>query len=82
MPRDPHVQKNELIRLDAVLMDVIDHAVFWARLANGHAFVAVARTGTGDPTTGCRVGDRVTVEFSPFDMATARVVSGEGEGSR
>lgn len=74
------MQKNELIRLDAELVDVIDHAVFWATLSNGHRFVAVAKTGTGEPMAPWRVGDRVAVEFSPFDMSTARVMTGECEG--
>lgn len=73
------MQKNELIRLDAVLEDVIDHAVFWAILSNGHRFIAVAKTKTGDPIAAYKVGDRVTVQFSPFDMSTARVMTGEGE---
>ena len=70
------MQKNELIRLDGALVDVIDHAVFSAMLENGHLFVAVAKRRNGDPMTGLQAGDRVTVEFSPFDMSTARVICG------
>ncbi len=55
-------------------MDVIDHAVFSAMLENGHRFVAVAKYRNGNPLTGLRPGDRVAVEFSPYDMSTARVV--------
>lgn len=74
------MQKNELIRLDARLHDVIDHAVFAARLSNGHAFVAVAKRKGGAPIGGFRPSDRVTVEFSPFDMSTAHIISAPDTG--
>ena len=78
------MQKNELIRLDARLLDVIDHAVFRAELANGHRIVAVARGRGGRPTGKGNVNDMGTVEMSPFDMSQGRVVgkagrSGQGE---
>jgi translation initiation factor IF-1 len=68
------VQKSELIRLDARLLDVIDHAVFHAELANGHRFVAIAKDGQGRPLEQVKVSDTVTVEMSPFDMSQGRVV--------
>ena len=68
------MQKNELIRLDARLVDVIDHAVFRAELANGHRFVAIARDREGRPQGQFTVNDTVTVEMSPFDMSQGRVV--------
>ena len=68
------MQKNELIRLDARLVDVIDHAVFRAELANGHRFVAIARDRGGRPQEQFKVNDTVTVEMSPFDMSQGRVV--------
>ena len=69
------MEKKELIRLDARLCDVIVHAVFAAELANGHTFVALAKQKSGKVIPGFRPSDRVTVEFSPFDMSTAHIVS-------
>ena len=74
------MQKNELIRLDARLHDVIDHAVFAAKISNGHAFVAVAKQKGGTLIEGFRSLDRVTVEFSPFDMSTAHIISAPDTG--
>ena len=74
------MQKNELIRLDARLRDVIDHAVFAAELSNGHEFVALAKQRGGTPIEGFRCSDRVTVEFSPFDMSTAHIISAPDTG--
>ena len=70
------MQRNERIRLDAVLLDVIDHSVFSAELGNGHRFVAVAKGRSGDALPGYAPKDEVVVEFSPYDMSTARVITG------
>jgi len=68
--------------LDARLESVIKGQVFRARLANGHVFTAFAgRTGGGTPV---RVGDRVAVALSPYDMSRGRIVgkdAGEHEGA-
>ena len=69
------MQKKERIKLDAVLLDVIDDAVFSAELENGHRFVAVAKGRNGEPLRGFSPEDRVWVEFSPYDMSTAQVSS-------
>ena len=73
------MQKNELIRLDARLVDVIDHAVFWGELENGHRFAAVAKGSVGCGFEGLKPPARVTVEFSPFDMSKGTVVGVAGE---
>lgn len=70
------MQNNELIRLDAQLVDMIDHAVFTAELPNGHRFVAVGKNGQwkefGDEKPPCEV----RVEISPYDMSRGHIISG------
>ena len=68
----------ETIALDARVVSVIKEQIFRAQLANGHAFTAfVGRTGG---TTAIRIGDRVAVALSPYDMSRGRIVmKGEGE---
>lgn len=70
------MEKNELIRLDARLLDVIDHAVFTAELANGHRFVAVAKRCDAEAWQAFRLPCRVLVEMSPFDMSRGFLVAG------
>ena len=75
-------EKSERIGLDAVLESVIDDSVFSAVLENGHRFVAVAKGRNGRPLAGVHLGDRVNVEFSPYDMSRGRVVAGPEQGNR
>ena len=64
-----------------MLETVIDESVFSAVLENGHRFVAVAKGRNGRPLAGIHPGDRVAVEFSPYDMSRGRVVAEPGAGS-
>ncbi len=70
------MEKNELIRLDARLLDVIDHAVFSAELANGHRFVVVAKQVDAEVLALLRPPCMVVVEMSPFDMSRGFLVAG------
>jgi translation initiation factor IF-1 len=71
------MQKNELIRLDATLSDVIDDSVFSAVLENGHRFIALAKAKGGRKFGPFRLTDRVKVVFSPFDMSVAHIEPAE-----
>ncbi|MDF7807047.1 translation initiation factor IF-1 [Pontiellaceae bacterium B12219] len=67
------MDKKETILLDACLLDVIDKHAFDAELSNGHRFVAFL----GRNDFGCKhplTGEMVTVEMSPYDMSTGRLV--------
>ena len=66
------MDKKETILLDARLLSVIDNSAFGAELPNGHRFVAFYLPD--DPGEDLRVGDRVVVEMSPFDMSKGRLV--------
>jgi len=67
------MQKNELIQLDATLVDVIDDSVFSATLENGHRFIALAKEKGGRKFGPFRLTDPVKVVFSPYDMSVARI---------
>ena len=68
------MQKKELIRLDAQLEDVIDHAVFAAKLPNGHRFVAVGKRGKSKEFSQLTPPCEVRVEMSPYDMSRGHIV--------
>lgn len=69
-------EQEEMIFLDAEILDTISNRAFRARLANGHEFVAYCR----DPAGAAPIvaGARVTVRVSPFDFSTGEVVSEKG----
>lgn len=66
--------KRELILLDADLENMISNSVFHAVLKNGHTLVAYVPRGDAGTATFLRVGDRVRVEMSPYDMSRGRIV--------
>lgn len=66
--------KNENIRLDARIHDMIDDAAFLARLANGHEFVAYAAGPEKAAARTLKPGDEVVVDMSPFDMGQGRIL--------
>ena len=67
------MHKKETILLDARLKTVIDNNAFGAELLNGHPFVAFFRRGEVALAVS-EIGDRVTVEMSPYDMSKGRLV--------
>jgi translation initiation factor IF-1 len=67
--------KKECFVLDAVLKSVLDHTTFNAELPNGHEIVVFPRRQDADRTSALlRVGSRVQVEMSPFDMSKGTIV--------
>ncbi|MCX6996209.1 MAG: translation initiation factor IF-1 [Kiritimatiellaeota bacterium] len=60
--------------LDAQVLSVIKDNVFRAQLANGHELVAYAGRSSGVAAAGVRIGDRVSVALSPYDMSQGRIV--------
>ncbi|GEM_PF-675564 len=71
--------KKEEIRLDATLLSAIDYATFLAKLDNGHEFVAFLRPLRPPESLGLEAGKRVEVEFSPYDMQQAVILTHEFE---
>ena len=66
--------KKETILLDARLVAMIDKHAFDAELENGHQLVAFfERKSKNKQCVNC--GDRVKVEFSPYDMSKGRIIS-------
>ena len=76
------MQKNELIQLDATLLDMIDDSVFSATLENGHRFIALAKAKGGRKFGPFGLTDQVKVAFSPYDMSVARIETAESPESK
>lgn len=67
------MHSDELIVVDAKLVDVIDNRAFRAQLSNGHGFVAFRRPG--EHVIDLQPGQSVQVRMSPFDMSVGEVVA-------
>ena len=68
--------KKEIIKLDTVIVDVIEITTYVSELGNGHRMVAVAdgRWTPGPRITGLSVGDRVMLAVCPGDMTRGWIV--------
>jgi len=66
---------KECFVLDAVLKDVIHQSTFNAELPNGHEIVAFSRRQDAERACAVlKIGSRVQVEMSPFDMSKGTIV--------
>jgi len=69
------VRGKEIIELDAVVVGVIEHRAFRARLGNGHEFTAfVPREKTPASGVACAPGARLRVALSPFDLSRGEIL--------
>jgi len=66
--------KKEKILLDAMLEYEVDSPTFRARLGNGHGFSAYPSAQIKASDEQLKVGDKVQVHFSPFDMSKAMII--------
>jgi len=69
--------KKETILLDARLMSVIDKNAFSAKLSNGHRFVVFFKPEKIKSDVP-KIGEKVMVEMSPYDMSKGELVITKG----
>lgn len=65
---------SENFALDATLKAVLNTTAFRAELSNGHEFTAFAKRGEALQSAGLRLGMKVRVELSPYDMSRGRII--------
>lgn len=66
--------KEELIEVEGVVTDVLPDARFRVRLENGHEIIAYTAGRMRKFRIRTLVGDRVTVEMTPYDLDKGRLV--------
>jgi len=66
--------KQEPIELDGVVTEVLPDQNFRVRLANDHIVLAYAAGKMSKFRIRVLVGDRVTLQLSPYDMSRGRIV--------
>jgi translation initiation factor IF-1 len=66
--------KEEPIQLEGVISKVMPSTLFKVKLANGHEVLAHISGKMRKRWIRIAVGDKVTVEMSPYDLSKARIV--------
>jgi len=65
--------KEELISIDGAVSELLPNAMFLVRLDNGSDVLAHASGKMRRHRIRMLVGDRVTVEMTPYDLTKARI---------
>ena len=66
--------KEELLELEGVVTEVLPDARFRVELNNGHEIIAYTAGRMKKFRIRTMVGDRVTVEMTPYDLDKGRVI--------
>ena len=69
------MSREDAIRLVGRVVEVMSDRLCRVELSNGHQLLAHASGRRGPTLGGLAVDCRLTVEISPFDFSTGRVVS-------
>lgn len=70
--------KKDVIRLRGEVIEALPDSMFRVRLDNGHVALCVISGKMRKYFIKVVVGDRVVVEFSPYDLTRGRIVYREG----
>lgn len=65
--------KQDLIKLDGVIVEALSNAMFRARLENGHEIIAHISGKMRMNYIKILPGDKVSVEMSPYDLNKGRI---------
>jgi len=67
------VAKEDVIELEGKVVEVLPNAMFQVELQNGHRILAHISGKLRMNFIKILVGDRVTVELSPYDLTRGRI---------
>ncbi|RME08532.1 MAG: translation initiation factor IF-1 [Anaerolineae bacterium] len=65
---------NDKIRIDGTVIEALPGTQFKVRLDNGHEIIAYLSGKMRKYYIRVLLGDRVTIEMSPYDMTRGRIV--------
>lgn len=66
--------KEELIEFEGVILELLPNAMFRVELDNGHEVLGHTSGRMRKNRIRVLVGDRVTVEMTPYDLSKGRVI--------
>ncbi|WP_425364685.1 translation initiation factor IF-1 [Candidatus Tisiphia endosymbiont of Mystacides longicornis] len=66
--------KEELINFEGVVLELLPNATFRVKLENGHFIIAHTSGRMRKNRIRMLVGDKITVEMTPYDLTKGRVI--------
>jgi translation initiation factor IF-1 len=66
--------KEELIEFDGLVTEILPNAMFRVKLDNGHIIIAHTSGKMRKNRIRVLLGDKVTVEMTPYDLTKGRVI--------
>jgi translation initiation factor IF-1 len=72
--KEHSVPKEELLQFEGLVTEILPDARYRVRLDNGHQLVAYTAGRMKKNRIKTLVGDRVTVEVSPYDLEKGRLI--------
>ena len=66
--------KEELIEFEGVVLELLPNATFRIKLDNGHIIIGHTSGRMHKNRIRILVGDKVTVEMTPYDLSKGRVI--------
>jgi len=66
--------KEELLQFDGVVLELLPNAMFRVKLENGHIIIAHTSGRMRKNRIRIILGDKVTLEMTPYDLTKGRVV--------
>ena len=67
------MSKEDIIEVDGTVVEALPNAEFIVELENGHQILATVSGKIRKNYIRILVGDRVTVEMSPYDLTRGRI---------
>jgi translation initiation factor IF-1 len=68
------MSKEELISFEGEIIEMLPNAMFWVLLENGHRVLGYTAGSMRKNRIRILVGDKVTIEISPYDFTKGRIV--------
>jgi translation initiation factor IF-1 len=68
------VAKQDLIKVDGIIEEVLPNTQFMVKLENGHQILAHISGKMRMNFIKILQGDKVTVEISPYDLSKGRII--------
>ncbi|WP_341756794.1 MULTISPECIES: translation initiation factor IF-1 [unclassified Candidatus Tisiphia] len=66
--------KEELINFEGIVLELLPNATFRVKLENGHFIIAHTSGRMRKNRIRILVGDKITVEMTPYDLTKGRVI--------
>ena len=69
-----YLVSDDLIRVDGVVKELMSNGIYKVEIQNGHIVMAHIRGKMRMFNIRIMVGDKVTLEMSPYDLSKGRIV--------